>query len=133
MTIIKLKKNRQRSLERKHPWVFSGAIDSIKDPSKNGETVKVVSVDGKFLGWGAYSLKSQISVRIWSFDENEKIDSEFFKRQIEQAIELRTQIVDTTNSNAYRNVPSVHRNRRQRVRQAPLSILRQTVPEQSQT
>ena len=48
MTIIKLKKNRQRSLERKHPWVFSGAIDSIKDPSKNGETVKVVSVDGKF-------------------------------------------------------------------------------------
>ena len=106
MTIIKLKKNRQRSLERKHPWVFSGAIDSIKDPSKNGETVKVVSVDGKFLGWGAYSAKSQISVRIWSFDENEKIDTEFFKRQFEQAIELRTQIIDTKNSNAYRLVNS---------------------------
>ena len=106
MTIIKLKKNRQRSLERKHPWVFSGAIDSIKDPSKNGETVKVVSADGKFLGWGAYSAKSQISVRIWSFDENEKIDTEFFKRQFEQAIELRTQIIDTKNSNAYRLVNS---------------------------
>ncbi len=106
MTIIKLKKNRQRSLERKHPWVFSGAIDSIKDPSKNGETVKVVSADGKFLGWGAYSTKSQISVRIWSFDENEKIDTEFFKRQIEQAIDLRTQIIDTKNSNAYRLVNS---------------------------
>ena len=104
MTIIKLKKNRQRSLERKHPWVFSGAIDSIKDSPQNGVTVKVVSADGKFLGWGAYSLKSQISVRIWSFDENEKIDTEFFKRQIEQAIELRTQIIDTTNSNAYRLV-----------------------------
>ena len=102
MTIIKLKINRQRSLERKHPWVFSGAIDSIKDSPQNGVTVKVVSADGKFLGWGAYSLKSQISVRIWSFDENEKIDTEFFKRQIEQAIELRTQIIDTTSSNAYR-------------------------------
>ena len=102
MTIIKLKKNRQRSLEKKHPWVFSGAIDSIKDPPQNGVTVKVISADGKFLGWGSYSLKSQISIRIWSFDENEKIDTEFFKRQIEQAIDLRTQIIDTTNSNAYR-------------------------------
>ena len=102
MTIIKLKINRQRSLERKHPWIFSGAIDSIKDSPQNGETVKIVSADGKFLGWGAYSSKSQISVRIWSFVEDEKIDVEFFGRQIKQAIELRTQIVDTTNTNAYR-------------------------------
>ena len=102
MTTIKLKKNRQRSLERKHPWVFSGAIDSIKDLSKNGETVKVISFDGKFLGWGAYSLKSQISIRIWSFVEDEKIDADFFERQIKQAIGLRPQIIDITNTNSYR-------------------------------
>ena len=102
MIIIKLKKNRQRSLERKHPWVFSGAIDSIKEPPQSGVTIKVVSADGKFLGWGAYSIKSQISIRIWSFDENENIDTEFFRRQIEQSIELRDQIIETTNTNAYR-------------------------------
>lgn len=102
MITIRLKKNRQRSLERKHPWVFSGAIDSIKEVPKNGETVKIISVDGKFLGWGAYSSKSQIAIRIWSFDENEKIDMEFFKRQIDQAIILRSEIIDTANTNAYR-------------------------------
>lgn len=102
MTIIRLKKNRHRSLERKHPWVFSGAIDSIKDLSRNGETVKVVSVDGKFLCWGAYSSKSQISIRVWSFVEDEKIDFVFFERQIKQALELRTQIIDITKTNSYR-------------------------------
>ena len=102
MTTIKLKKNRHRSLERKHPWVFSGAIDSIKELPKNGETVKVVSVDGKFLCWGAYSSKSQISIRVWSFIEDEKIDSDFFERQIKQAIELRIQLINITNTNSYR-------------------------------
>lgn len=102
MTTIKLKKNRQRSLERKHPWVFSGAVDSIKEFVQSGGTVKVVSFDGKFLGWGAFSSKSQISIRVWSFVEEEKIDIEFFERQLRQAIELRIQLINTTNTAAYR-------------------------------
>lgn len=102
MITVKLKKNRQKSLERKHPWVFSGAIDQIKEMPRNGETVKVISSDGKFLGWAAYSTKSQISLRIWSFKETEIINSTFFKEKILQSIELRKQIIDISNTNAYR-------------------------------
>ena len=102
MITVKLKKNRQKSLERKHPWVFSGAIDQIKEMPRNGETVKVISSDGKFLGWAAYSTKSQISLRIWSFKETEIINSTFFKEKILQSIELRKQILDISNTNVYR-------------------------------
>lgn len=102
MITVKLKKNRQKSLERKHPWVFSGAIDQIKEMPRNGETVKVISSDGKFLGWAAYSTKSQISLRIWSFKETEIINSTFFKEKILQSIKLRKQILDISNTNAYR-------------------------------
>ncbi|MFZ1279355.1 MAG: class I SAM-dependent methyltransferase [Ignavibacteriaceae bacterium] len=102
MITVKLKKNRQKSLERKHPWVFSGAIDHVKENPKNGETVKVISADGKFLSWAAFSIKSQISLRVWSFNENEIIDSKFFKEKILQAIEYREQFVDLSNTNAYR-------------------------------
>lgn len=106
MVTVKLKKNRQKSLERKHPWVFSGAIDQVKENPKNGETVKVISADGKFLGWASISLKSQISLRIWSFNENEIIDSEFFQEKILQAIEFRKQLIDSSNTNVYRLINS---------------------------
>ena len=78
MIVVKLKKDRERSLIRKHPWVFSGAMNSVKGEPQNGETVKVISNDGKFLCWAAYSAKSQISLRAWSFNENETIDENFF-------------------------------------------------------
>jgi 23S rRNA (cytosine1962-C5)-methyltransferase len=106
MITVKLKKNRQKSLERKHPWVFSGAIDQVKENPKNGETVKVISADGKFLGWASFSLKSQISLRIWSFSENEIIDSKFFQEKISQATEYRKQLIDSSNTNVYRLVNS---------------------------
>lgn len=102
MNIVKLKKDRHKSLERKHPWVFSGAIDNVKGEVKNGDTVKVISHDGKFLSWAAYSKKSQISLRVWSFNEDEVIDNEFFRKKIEQAISFRKQIVDFSSTNAYR-------------------------------
>jgi len=104
MIVIKLKKDRERSLLRKHPWVFSGAINSIKGEPKNGETVKVTSIDGKFLCWAAYSAKSQISLRAWSFDENDIIDEGFFIKQIDNALTFRNQLINTNNCNSFRLV-----------------------------
>ena len=48
MPSVKLKKGRDKSFNRKHPWIFSGAIDSVKDVNSNGETVDIISGDGKF-------------------------------------------------------------------------------------
>ena len=66
MKIIRLLDGKERSLLRRHPWVFAGSIERGKaDP---GETVRVEAADGRFLAWGAFSPSSQIRVRAWSFD-----------------------------------------------------------------
>jgi len=90
MKTIKLRDGKERSLLRRHPWVFEGSVASGKaDP---GETVRVQAADGRFLAWAAYSPSSQIRLRAWSFDEAERIDAAFFKRRIEQAVAMRTRL-----------------------------------------
>ena len=72
MKSVRLVAGKERSLQRRHPWVFAGSVAQGKaDP---GETVRVEAADGRFLAWGAYSPGSQIRVRAWSFDEAERID-----------------------------------------------------------
>jgi len=106
MSIVRLKKGREKILNRKHPWIFSGAVDSIQAEPANGATLEIVSFDGKLLGRGAYSSKSQISVRVWSFDPEEIIDSAFFQKKILAALHLRKQILDFSFTNAYRIINS---------------------------
>jgi 23S rRNA (cytosine1962-C5)-methyltransferase len=90
MKAIKLRDGKERSLLRRHPWVFQGSIAGGKADS--GETVRVESHDGKFLAWASYSPNSMIRVRVWSFDEAERIDAAFFERRIARAVALRTQL-----------------------------------------
>ena len=90
MKSIRLRAGKERSLQRRHPWVFEGSVARGKaDP---GETVRVEADDGRFLAWGAYSPSSQIRVRAWSFDENERIDAAYFARQVQRAVALRTRL-----------------------------------------
>ena len=90
MKTIKLREGRERSLLRRHPWVFEGAV--AKGAADMGETVRVESAAGDFLCWGAYSPSSSIKVRAWSFDEAERIDADFFARRIQAAIALRARL-----------------------------------------
>jgi 23S rRNA (cytosine1962-C5)-methyltransferase len=90
MKAIRLLEGKERSLLRRHPWVFAGSVARGKaDP---GETVRVEAHDGRFLAWGAYSGTSQIRVRAWSFDEAERIDHAFFKRRVDAALALRRRL-----------------------------------------
>lgn len=102
MPRVKLKKNRDKSVLRKHPWIFSGAIDSIENVNKNGETVEIISGDGKFLGFGSYSIHSQIAVRVLSFNREDIITKNFFEQRIIDAIHLRDLIINKASTNAYR-------------------------------
>jgi 23S rRNA (cytosine1962-C5)-methyltransferase len=90
MKVIKLREGKERSLLRRHPWVFQGSIASGKADA--GETVRVESHDGRFLAWAAFSPTSMIRVRAWSFDEAERIDAAFFERRIAQAVALRARL-----------------------------------------
>ena len=90
MKSIRLREGKERSLQRRHPWVFEGSIRSGRaDP---GETVRVEDAAGNFLAWGAYSPSSMIRVRAWSFDAAERIDAAFFQRRIERAVALRARL-----------------------------------------
>jgi 23S rRNA (cytosine1962-C5)-methyltransferase len=102
MSSVKLKKGRDKSFNRRHPWIFSGAIDSVKDVNVNGETVDIISGDGKLLGYGSYSSNSQISVRVLSFNPEEKIDRDFIQHRIEMSAQFRKQIINLEITNAYR-------------------------------
>jgi 23S rRNA (cytosine1962-C5)-methyltransferase len=89
---VVLRPEREKSLLRRHPWVFSGAIGHVEGQPEAGETVAVQAADGTPLGWGAYSPQSQIAVRMWSFDPRETIDRGFLRRRLEQALALRTSL-----------------------------------------
>ncbi|MEY3473601.1 MAG: hypothetical protein RL087_59 [Pseudomonadota bacterium] len=88
MKVIRLREGKDRALLRHHPWVFDGAIATGGGDS--GETVRVESAEGRFLGWAAFSPKSRIRARVWSFDESERIDAAFFARRIARAVAARS-------------------------------------------
>ncbi|WP_457566345.1 class I SAM-dependent rRNA methyltransferase [Caldithrix abyssi] len=90
MKTVILKKGREKSLLRKHPWIFSGAVKSVEGQPQSGETVAVQDWQGRFLGRGAYSPRSQIVVRMWSFEQDEAIDNAFFEKRLLQALRLRS-------------------------------------------
>ena len=87
MKIIKLRPGRERSLQKRHPWIFEGSI--ARGAADAGETVRVEADDGSFLAWAAFSPASQIRARAWSFDEAERIDAALFERRIAAAVALR--------------------------------------------
>ena len=87
MKSFRLREGKERSLLRRHPWVFQGSIAGGKADA--GETVRIEAADGRFLAWGAYSPTSMIRVRAWSFDQAERIDAAFFERRIARALALR--------------------------------------------
>jgi 23S rRNA (cytosine1962-C5)-methyltransferase len=90
MKTITLRHGKERLLERHHPWVFESSVGGGKaDP---GETVRVQTADGSFVGWAAYSPSSMIRLRFWSFVEDERIDRAFFERRIAHAIALRARL-----------------------------------------
>ena len=84
---IKLKRGKEESLDRFHPWVFSGAIASLPKDIEEGEVVTVVTHDGRLIGTGHYQIGS-IAVRILDFSDR-KIDKEFFKERLSEALALR--------------------------------------------
>jgi 23S rRNA (cytosine1962-C5)-methyltransferase len=87
-----LKRGREKSLLRKHPWVFSGAIERVQGEPSAGDTVEVLDVSGAFLAYAAYSPASQIRARTWSFAAAEAIDATFLRRRLERAIESRRRL-----------------------------------------
>jgi 23S rRNA (cytosine1962-C5)-methyltransferase len=102
LSAVTIKRSRDKILDRKHPWIFSGAIEKVEGNPSNGETVQIFTSYKTLVGTGSFSPSSQIRVRVWSFDSEEKIDSDFFRKKILAALELRKQIIDDSKTNMLR-------------------------------
>jgi len=87
MKSIRLRPGKERSLLRRHPWVFESAI--ARGGADPGETVRIESHDGAFLAWAAFSPASRIRARCWSFESDQRIDTAFFEARIAAAVRAR--------------------------------------------
>lgn len=96
MNTVTLKPSKEKSLLRRHPWVYANAIERVEGKPALGATVIVRAHDGRFLARAAYSPHSQIRLRVWSFDEAEPIDHAFFKRRVQRAVAHRQAFVRDT-------------------------------------
>ncbi|NLA22945.1 MAG: methyltransferase domain-containing protein [Candidatus Marinimicrobia bacterium] len=101
---VLIKKDREKSLLRHHPWLFSGAIERIEGEPQLGETVELRAHDGRFLGFGAWSPKSQIAVRIWSFNPDDEINADFFRCKLSLAVKRRESLFEPNKTDAVRLV-----------------------------
>ena len=99
-----LKPGREKSLARRHPWVFSGAVARVQGDPEPGDTVAVRAAGGEFLAWAAYSPASQIRARVWSWDEKERIDGDFLRARLRQAMAARERLLSADDSDALRLV-----------------------------
>src|SRR6266852_992479 len=88
MTAVILKPGREKSVLRRHPWIFSGAIERADTDIAPGATVDVRASNGIFLARAAYSPASQIRARVWTFEE-QPIDRDFFRARIQSSIGSR--------------------------------------------
>ncbi|WP_321282757.1 class I SAM-dependent methyltransferase [uncultured Vibrio sp.] len=98
---IYLVKGREKSVKRKHPWIFSRGINKVEGEPALGETVDVFTHDGKWLAKAAYSPESQIRARIWSF-EKQDINKAFFVKRFKDAQLLREDVIDRDELTGYR-------------------------------
>ena len=87
-----LKPGREKSLRRKHPWVFSGAIERAEGSPAPGATVDVATDSGEILAQAAYSPSSQIRARVWTFHSSEQIDTAWFRGRLARAIDSRRKL-----------------------------------------
>ena len=104
MPTLILKPGREKSLLRRHPWIFSGAVARLDGEPVSGATVDVLAADGQFLARAAYSPSSQIRARVWTFDPSEQVEADLFRKRIISALAARQAWHASQDTDAFRLV-----------------------------
>ncbi|MCU0952583.1 MAG: class I SAM-dependent rRNA methyltransferase, partial [Burkholderiaceae bacterium] len=91
-----LKPGKERSLMRRHPWVYDTAVARVTGKPGSGATVAVRAADGAWLAWAAYSPTSTLRARCWSFVEGESIDADWFAARVRAAVGRRAHLAAVT-------------------------------------
>ena len=104
MHVVRLKKGKEKAVKQLHPWIFSGALESIKGKPENGEIVTVTDNQGEFLAYGFYNDQSRVAVRLLEWSQEAEINEEWWRRKIGKAIKAREALMRDENTNTYRLV-----------------------------
>jgi 23S rRNA (cytosine1962-C5)-methyltransferase len=99
-----LKPSRERSLRLKHPWLFSGAVEGVRGDPAPGDTVELIAADGEWLARAAYSPRSQIVARVWTWARDEDVGEGLLRDRLARAIAARRAVLDLHETDAYREV-----------------------------
>lgn len=104
MKRLVLKPGREKSLQRRHPWIYSGAIARVEGSPASGDTVEIRSSQGGFVAWAGYSPQSQIVARVWDWHEKATVDAGFFATRLRASVAHRVHLVDAGSNGAVRLV-----------------------------
>ncbi len=104
MKKVTLKARREKAILRRHPWIFSGAVANVTGNPDPGDVVEIHGADGRWLARGAYSPKSQILVRVWTWNQAQEVNADFIQKRIILSITSRDEIGIPKSTNAYREV-----------------------------
>jgi 23S rRNA (cytosine1962-C5)-methyltransferase len=102
--IVVLKRGRARPVNQRHPWIYSGSIERVEGDPADGDVVDVRDAGSNWLARGYYNARSQIVVRLLTWQQDEQIDVEFWRRRLERAIAARRALAGDPATDAYRLV-----------------------------
>jgi 23S rRNA (cytosine1962-C5)-methyltransferase len=93
-----LKPGKERSLRRRHPWVYATAVSHVTGNPASGATVSVRAADGTWLAWAAHSPASSIRARAWTFDERDSVDGTWMRERVREAVLSRASLAAGSNA-----------------------------------
>lgn len=102
MIDVILKKGKEKAVMQRHPWLFSGAVERVKGKPANGDVVRLVDAQGKFLAYGFYNSQSRVALRLLEWNEDLQINDDWFRKKIGVAVNGRANILADGNTNTCR-------------------------------
>jgi 23S rRNA (cytosine1962-C5)-methyltransferase len=104
--IVRLHKDRDRSLRRRHPWVYSGAVERVEGEPGSGGVIRLVDHQGQFLGWAYFNARSQILARVLDWEESASINDSWWRSRVIESIDRRRDLPALRECNVCRLVHS---------------------------
>jgi 23S rRNA (cytosine1962-C5)-methyltransferase len=97
-----LKKGKEKAVLQRHPWVFSGAIERVKGKPANGDIVKLLDAQNRFMAYGFYNDQSRVALRLLEWDEETAVDDNWFRQKVATAVESREYVLRSGQTNTCR-------------------------------
>lgn len=99
-----LAQDRKKLSQRQHPWIYASSLKHLQGDPQPGETVRIEDASGSFWAWAAWSPESRLRARVWSWKEEESVDTDWFRKKLTAAWQLRQRWIPAESTNALRRV-----------------------------